>query len=637
MQQSATSSSHRRVLPEDALPDQCDLVMKGGITSGIVYPRAIVEFARRFRLRSIGGASAGAIAAAAAAAAQFGKNQGQDRFAELDAVPAWLAGTGSGRRTRMLSLFQPQPALRALYAWLLDGLSDTRYSRGRTVLCWTLASVRRFPLQALAGVAIVGVLVVLCRWLTGNPWLPGFSWVLLGYVPLLILGSTLGGLAGVAYSVLRKLPRNDFGICTGLQHGSADALTPWLHGLIQRLAGREAGQAPLTFGDLWGNGYAPGTAHPGQSTSSQRDIDLRVMTTALSQGRPYSLPFEPGEAFHFDEAQFRRLFPGEIVDWLLRHPARIRDKRMRLPGRHPLPAMADLPIVVAARMSLSFPLLITAVPLLRCHRHSKQEETVWFSDGGICSNFPVHYFDAPLPSRPTFAINLTDDRFLPRGRELIEPEDFVHLATGNRQGQDHHVVDLRKGDRYSLPSLLGAIVETLHNWSDNTQLRVPGFRDRVAHVRLRHDEGGMNLRMSSELILRVAERGRHAAQRLIDGFLPREQYTHATTWQNHRWVRFRTSFTLIEEALLGVLASHRRFQGKETSVEFLHDFPPSYVYGSNDRAQRSKEAYQRIVALAEELEAMRESTPDGRGDPIFNPAKARAPRPRSQLRIRPRM
>lgn len=31
----------------------------------------------------------------------------------------------------------------------------------------------------------------------------------------------------------------------------------------------------------------------------------------------------------------------------------------------------------------------------------------WFSDGGICSNFPIHFFDDWLPNRPTFGINLT--------------------------------------------------------------------------------------------------------------------------------------------------------------------------------------------------------------------------------------
>ena len=47
----------------------CDIVMKGGITSGVVYPHAICELARTYRFVDVGGTSAGAIAAAAAAAA----------------------------------------------------------------------------------------------------------------------------------------------------------------------------------------------------------------------------------------------------------------------------------------------------------------------------------------------------------------------------------------------------------------------------------------------------------------------------------------------------------------------------------------------------------------------------------------
>jgi len=33
----------------------CDLVMKGGITSGIVYPNAVLALAREYRFKSIGG------------------------------------------------------------------------------------------------------------------------------------------------------------------------------------------------------------------------------------------------------------------------------------------------------------------------------------------------------------------------------------------------------------------------------------------------------------------------------------------------------------------------------------------------------------------------------------------------------
>ena len=52
---------------------ECDLVMKGGITSGIVYPAAILRLKNKYRFRNIGGTSAGAMAAALTAAAEYGR------------------------------------------------------------------------------------------------------------------------------------------------------------------------------------------------------------------------------------------------------------------------------------------------------------------------------------------------------------------------------------------------------------------------------------------------------------------------------------------------------------------------------------------------------------------------------------
>jgi hypothetical protein len=38
----------------------------------------------------------------------------------------------------------------------------------------------------------------------------------------------------------------------------------------------------------------------------------------------------------------------------------------------------------------------------------------------------------------------------------------------------------------------------MQNWSDNMQTHLPGYRDRVLHVCLKPDEGGMNLSMPEE-------------------------------------------------------------------------------------------------------------------------------------------
>ena len=87
-----------------------------------------------------------------------------------------------------------------------------------------------------------------------------------------------------------------------------------------------------------------------------------------------------------------------------RRHRRCRPRRRRL--LH-LPDVEQLPVVFAVRMSLSFPLLLSAVPLWAVdYGGTDQAEPVWFSGGGITSNLPVHFFDALLPTRPTFAINL---------------------------------------------------------------------------------------------------------------------------------------------------------------------------------------------------------------------------------------
>src|SRR4030095_10566607 len=82
--------------------------------------------------------------------------------------------------------------------------------------------------------------------------------------------------------------------------------------------------------------------------------------------------------------------------------------RFRAAGLHPLPYGRDMPVILAVRMSLSFPGLLSAVPLHRIDFSDSGQPIVkhWFSDGGITSNFPLHFFDNPIPRRPTFAINL---------------------------------------------------------------------------------------------------------------------------------------------------------------------------------------------------------------------------------------
>jgi len=223
------------------------------------------------------------------------------------------------------------------------------------------------------------------------------------------------------------------------------------------------------------------------------------------------------------------------------------------------PAAPDLPVVVAVRMSLSFPLLISAIPLFIVDRARRRDrwrvECVWFSDGGISSNFPMNFFDAFLPRRPTFGIDLQD----------------AHPDWPNDVWKAHGVGDGIIPRVRTFSGMLGfgsAILDTMQNWSDRTQVSMPGFRDRVVVVYLKEGEGGMNLRMKSDIIEILSERGAKAA-RALDTF----------DFDAHRWVRYRVTMSELSSTLEGMLRSYERggTQGYDQLIAtYASDhYPPS--------------------------------------------------------------
>ena len=133
-------------------PLECDIVMKGGLSSGVVYPEAVVRLAERYRFRGIGGTSAGAIAAVGLAAAEHGRADGG--MAKLAAIPARLTETVDGQPF-ILSLFRPEPETRRLFE------SALAFQRGRPRgVATLLARFWRFPAAALALAVVAAVLGV---------------------------------------------------------------------------------------------------------------------------------------------------------------------------------------------------------------------------------------------------------------------------------------------------------------------------------------------------------------------------------------------------------------------------------------------------------------------------------------------
>src|SRR5437879_2546273 len=205
---------------------KCDIVMKGGVTSGIVYPRAVCRLATEYRFQSIGGTSAGAIAAALTAAAEYARTQGRSVFDDLSRIPAWLGDKQpSQRNSNLFNLFQPQAALRNLFriaaALLIKGWGPRLVKLSAAL--W---------LDLILG-ALPGVAVILLGLEVHHPWA-----VILGGL-IVVAGLAVAAVLGIIVRVV-QLPKFRFGLCTGYAPpapGKPPALIEWLNNQITSMAG----------------------------------------------------------------------------------------------------------------------------------------------------------------------------------------------------------------------------------------------------------------------------------------------------------------------------------------------------------------------------------------------------------------
>jgi predicted acylesterase/phospholipase RssA len=517
------------------------------VTSGVVYPLADCELAKLSSFKSIGGTSAGAIAAAATAAAEYARRTGAPAsagFELLTTLPAFLGESG-----QLMSLFKPSPKTASLFALATAAMGSR--TAPRIILAVAGQLLKTYWLLA---VALIAAVLLVDRFLLGA--LGGFVRVYAVTATIILaVACFLGVVAFVLYGkITSDIPDNYYALSKGFDAkvdvASAKApLTNWLTRYLNELAGKPLSKGLLTFGDLY---EAPRTAiDPDPIAGSFRAINLEMMTTALNHGRPYRLPFrDPDGIFFFTREDFEQLFPKVVVDHMVenarkdRRPTPQSEDGRQLYG---FPEPKHLPVVVATRMSLSFPLLLSAVPLYAVDftrdmnkdpNRRPTAERCWFSDGGISSNLPIHFFDAPLPRWPTFGINLKE--FHPDHQS--EEEAVLLSKRANSDTQLFWNRFEKPGRRFS--NFLFAIVNTMQNWRDNTQSRVPGYRDRLVHVSQGDDEGGLNLNMLQETIEKLAKRGQRAGVALRERFGENADGTPAPGWPDHRWVRLRSSMAL---------------------------------------------------------------------------------------------
>lgn len=588
------------VPPDDRF---CDLVMTGGVASGVVYPWAIVELARSYRFRSIGGTSVGAMAAVLAAAAEYGRRVGYDEsFEPLRRTPGALAEVLPDGRTRMLSLFQAGPSgqrLIRLWGRIGRGQQSTRDETSREVN----PKERRPPVPPLACSTSRAIGEVL--WAYAWPLLlGGIAGTLLGLMfhlaaphvlPLALAGAVVAFVYALWSDIRDGLIGNELGLCKGgtLEdrgpEGKRPGICEWLHEGIQASAGMKPTDPPLTFRDLWCAPARPGAPHQrcdADDPRGRRAIDLQVITTNVTHGRPYRLPLADETSRLFYRANdLKHYFPEDVMTALVAasRPYLPRTSTHSDPASiaHPgdfleLPG-ADLPIVVAARLSLSFPLLFSAVPLWaidyeakHCDRDLKR---CLFTDGGASSNFPIHLFDAAMPRWPTFGLWL-DLRDPKRPTRIAEEDQDVWLPelhfegwgdNWNRFDPDAAGVSHdtsappgasrdRPGLRYLVKFLKGIAISGV-DWHDRTSFRLPHVRNRVARLRLERGQGGLHIGMSRKQILAMAHRYGTAAGKLFVARFSQPEGCVSPAWREQRWVRLVLLINGMRDRLAGLNAS----------------------------------------------------------------------------------
>ena len=563
----------------------CDIVLKGGITSGVVYPLALVSLAEKYRFSNIGGTSAGAMAAVAAAAAEYGRHIENAGFDRLARIPDELG-------PNLLSMFQPTPALKPLFDIFVAALK-AKTKTGR-IIAITGAAVGGYWLSALLGLLPGGLVALIALAIGGGT----------GFVAFGLLLALTGLVAGVVWRLVKAantdLVGSDFGLCPGVRqpYSSRDGFTDWLARLIDEAAGNETG-GPLTFGDL----AAPPDGRPA--------IQLAMMTTSLMEKRPYTLPMPEDHRFVFEKSEWDRIFPERVMAFLTTQCDRFTPPAGEAGEYYHFPDLARLPLIVGARMSLSFPLLISAVPLWRRDFTLLEEaernklRRCLFSDGGLSSNFPIHFFDRLLPNTPTFAISL-DDYDEKRNR------DDVWLPASSGSGSQLPVQPFD-----GLGGFLMRLLMSAKDWQDNLQSTLPGYRERIAHVVLKPEEGGLNLTMDEATIRKLVNYGERAGETLCDEF----------DLDGHRWRRFLVALARMEETLDEVA---KAYEGVPSGPEAFGDFLKRY---SGEAASYRQDA----TRLAEMLKRGAELAASGaawRAKPTIR--EGNIPKPATNLRITPK-
>ncbi|HZJ12291.1 MAG TPA: hypothetical protein VFD26_06525, partial [Methyloceanibacter sp.] len=192
-----------------------------------------------------------------------------------------------------------------------------------------------------------------------------------------------------------------------------------------------------------------------------------------------------------------------------------------------------------------------------------------------------------------------------------------------------------------------ALFDTARNWADTELMALPGYRERIVHVKLAKDEGGMNLNMGKTLIRDVGARGELAGELLAARYAPTPSGQEklidpqtdkpvVLTWDNHRWIRYRATMAAFEDlarrfrATWQDVTKQKPWRAYDDLLARGQDVAPKcYPLNRPNQlgfASKATQAFVEIVSTQSSDETF------DRGD---NSNEGRSPRPKPALRMMP--
>jgi hypothetical protein len=335
---------------------------------------------------------------------------------------------------------------------------------------------------------------------------------------------------------------------------------PPRHGLLRdagvQLPGVDRSSGPgLTFGDLWLGRPDRRDGDDERLRRAARDsehrvVDLRLVATDVTRGRPVRLPLGPG--WLFCPSCLRGGVPARAVNQLVA-AASAPDARPRCPGHRErllaVPEAAHVPVVFAVRVAAAPAGLLRAVPLYRADPAPAPSLRDAFGglvaggepppvDGGVTTHWlcdagadaGVDLFDTALPRWPTFGlvvrggVDTPDDGHGPW-------VDVTPAGAGARRAPAFGI----GGTFDMVAAVLGAGAGTADRVAAGSQ----GLRGRLGVVRRGH--GSLGPFLHGAEVLRLALRGDHAGRELRRLFTgPDADVRSQTGMDRHRWLRMRS-------------------------------------------------------------------------------------------------